>query len=487
MSRSFQDRRREQRASELLGQARRQQAAGQVEEALHTQLNAVELIRASLDACPDNPESRKTAAAALRTLGSLQTQLDQLDAAIASFDECEEHYRFLDEAECAEVSALIADVRARRGFALMRQGRGASAVADVDAAVTTYAELSGSPSARPPAREVARALATASLVLSRFGDPLLAREAADAALRTYLPAAHAGRFTVPTGDVPHLRHAALVAAALHVQHGQPEVALVAANLAVQLLGDGSGETLSHLRTLLARPDELSPEQLAALDGAFTAALCRITRGTPLPGSDLDRLRRTTLAAALTGVTASDELAAIPGKPTRAVVVPAQRCPRPLVPTRARWLAELAVTTLPQAPIEGMRLALEAHYLFAAAARSADSDDQLPAYGPLWVRTLLAASAWFEARAEQAMAVDLACWAAGVADRLMPYAFSDGELAALLHDCVSHHGRLLIACGDHVTGERSLMMARVLAELTGETWRDRAALGHGLPPHHTMSS
>ena len=74
MSRSFQDRRREQRASELLGQARRQQAAGQVEEALHTQLNAVELIRASLDACPDNPESRKTAAAALRTLGSLQAR-----------------------------------------------------------------------------------------------------------------------------------------------------------------------------------------------------------------------------------------------------------------------------------------------------------------------------------------------------------------------------------------------------------------------------
>src|SRR5690606_26274939 len=96
----------------------------------------------------------------------------------------------------------------------------------------------------------------------------------------------------------------------------------------------------------------------------------------------------------------------------AVVVPARRAPRPLVPTRARWLAELAVTTLPQAPIEGMRLALEAHYLFAAAARSADSDDQLPAYGPLWVRTLLAASAWFEARAEQAMAVDLACWPPG---------------------------------------------------------------------------
>ncbi|PZM93375.1 MAG: hypothetical protein DIU79_10965, partial [Actinobacteria bacterium] len=231
----------------------------------------------------------------------------------------------------------------------------------------------------------------------------------------------------------------------------------------------SGETLAHLRGLLDHPEQLSPERIAALDGAFTAALSRVTRCALAPGSDLDRLRRTSLADALRDTATSSGLAAIPGKATRAAVVPAQRCPRPLAATRARWLAELAVTTLPRAPIAGIRLALEAHYLFAAAARAAHGDE-LRGYGPLWARTLLAASAWFEARADRAMAVDLACWAAGVAERLMPYALSDGELAAVVHDCVAHHGRLLVQCGDRESGERSLLRARTLADLTSHMWQ-----------------
>jgi hypothetical protein len=67
------------------------------------------------------------------------------------------------------------------------------------------------------------------------------------------------------------------------------------------------------------------------------------------------------------------------------------------------------------PVEGIRIGLEAHYLFAAASGSGQSlAPRFQNLGPDWAAVLRACSAAFEARNDPMMALDLASWASRVA-------------------------------------------------------------------------
>ncbi|SDY38701.1 hypothetical protein SAMN05444365_10295 [Micromonospora pattaloongensis] len=470
MWRSFQERHRERQALQLLEQAQQERTAGRGAEALRTQLDAVELIRGLADAHPGDPRHQQAIASALYTLASLQSQAGQPAAALAALAESEQLYRQLGDAGEVDAAPLVADVRVRRACTLMVQGRGASAVPEVDAAVTTYAELYELDDGNTLRRDLSRVLAMNAVVLARFGDPDLACGSADTALRIYLSTVVSpGTFMVHSEDTTFLRHAAAVSAAVHVQHRRIEMGLVAANVALQLGGGGDTERLRHVRSLAANVGRLTPAELDALDREFTRSLHVVTQSAPPSGSDVDRLARTGLAQALGAAGAAG--ATLADTVTRPavdceIIFPAQRCHPQLAAARARELGELALATLPVAPIDGLRIALEAHYLYAAAsrARATALRTRIREDGPVWARTLLAAASGFELRGDLPMALDLAAWAAGAAQQLMPFVTADRGVAALVRDCVEQHGRLLAAAGDRNAGDEALSAARGLADL-----------------------
>ncbi|MEV1290167.1 hypothetical protein [Micromonospora sp. NPDC049679] len=467
MWRSFQDRRREEQALELLDHAQRERVAGRRDEALRAQLDALELIRALADAHPGDPRHQQATASALYTLAAMQTQVALFAEALGSLAECEQLYLSLGDMGFLDATPLAADVRVRRAHTLMLQGRGASAVPEMDSAMATYAELDEADESNALRRDLARVLAMNAVVLARFGDPDLACASADSALRIYLSnVTSPGTFTVQGEDAGYLRQAAAVGAALHVQHGRPEIGLVAANFGLQLTGQGGAGALDHVRSLTDNVDQLSPEDLAALDREFTRSMRRVTQCEAPPGSEIDRLQRTTLSGALTVAEdhgTATELADVLTRPVAdgEIVFPAQRCPSQIAALRARQLGALALDVLPTAPIDGLRIALEAHYLFASASRAqvAALRYQLQDFGPIWARALLASSAAFEARGQLPMALDLASWAADLARQLVPFAHTDSELAPLVRDCVERQGRLLIDTGDRGAGDESLSTAR----------------------------
>jgi hypothetical protein len=148
----------------------------------------------------------------------------------------------------------------------------------------------------------------------------------------------------------------------------------------------------------------------------------------------------------------------------AIITPAGRCSPQMAPSYARRLAELAVAVLPAAPADGIRIGLEAHYLYAAASsrRVTAMRYQFAEFGPAWARVLLACSAEFERHGDLRMALDLASWAAGAAQQLAPLAALDFQvLVPLVRQCVERHGRMLMATGDRDEGEAALAAARTI--------------------------
>ena len=109
----------------------------------------------------------------------------------------------------------------------------------------------------------------------------------------------------------------------------------------------------------------------------------------------------------------------------------------------RGLAGLASELLPLDGAAGARLGMEAHTLLAGAARLGSGllTEQLPAFGPAWAAVLLGCSRRAETEGDLALALDLASWGAGVAERLFPATLVDRETQAVATEVLDHRERL----------------------------------------------
>lgn len=107
------------------------------------------------------------------------------------------------------------------------------------------------------------------------------------------------------------------------------------------------------------------------------------------------------------------------------------------------LAGLAAEVLPDSYPAGLRLALQAHTLFAAADQGhlRPPGPGIATYGPPWTALLLACSTACHDATDHALAVDLSHWALRVARALTEQVPGDPSTEELLRTCHDHHQEL----------------------------------------------
>jgi hypothetical protein len=148
-----------------------------------------------------------------------------------------------------------------------------------------------------------------------------------------------------------------------------------------------------------------------------------------------------------------------------ILAPSTRCSPRASPGYAAMLADLAVQLLPTAPAAGVRIGLEAHYLFAVSSR----EQTMPMrhsyreFGFRWALVLLACSRHYVDANESSMALDLAGWADAAAMGLVPFLAGAPGLAALVRECLAHHADLYVRNGDVEAGAEVLRVVRSLDE------------------------
>ncbi|GAB4425779.1 MAG: hypothetical protein OHK0015_06070 [Chloroflexi bacterium OHK40] len=467
------------RADEMMQQGKYADALQQYQEAL---IIARELARTH----PDDHLHSQAMASMLYSMASALTACNQPAAAVTALEESEQQYRALDAAGVLQAAPLVADVQARRGFAQHVRGYGASAVLDLDAAVVAYRSLYSGRDNDPLALDLARVLAMNAAVLRAHGDPDLAVAAADAALRLYLSrAAAVNRTPAVALHATYTLMAANVASEIHAAHRRMDLAFAADEIAVHtarsLLPRNTGRDRSALALALTRkglhlrasnrPAEAGPllNEGHRLDSAAAQQAIAHWEEVQAGVAPIQITVATALAAAAKDLGTERVPASLASsliRPTREVVLfsPFDRCSPQQAHTYARQLAEISVALLPAKREEGLRLGLEAHYLFAIASREQSSAMryQLNVYGPPWVRTLLACSKTYEAEGQLSMALDLAAWGSGVVQNMLPARVLDTQLQPLIRDCLEQHGRLCMATGDTRAAEEMLRQAQTLS-------------------------
>ncbi|ROO90573.1 hypothetical protein EDD29_8304 [Actinocorallia herbida] len=316
--------------------------------------------------------------------------------------------------ELGAAPTLIADVRMRRAVALAATGRGASAVIEADAAVRTHLDV-GRPS------DLARVLQLNADVLADHGDPDLAVASADRCLRILLQPGRPG-----AADARYLFLAARRASDLHAAAGRPDPALAAAEIAwtsgreqgFAMPSDGL-RMVVRLRESgdLRTADRFLKELRGLVPDADPASY-----PTPEPSVTLAQAMAATGA---TGVPALDP------RDAEAPFVPSQRSAAPFLATaHATALSAVCLSALPEDVPHGVRLGLEAHYLFAYASEAQDSDlrYRFVTHGALWARVLLALTLALRP-GDPALADDLTGWARAVVARLPPTTAEAVEIIA----------------------------------------------------------
>jgi hypothetical protein len=286
-------------------------------------------------------------------------------------------------------------------------------------------------------------------------------------VRIYLNTQRTGaKFSIRAEDVEYLLQAAAQATLIHLDHGRLEIGLTAAKIAAQFLPATAPDAV---RTAVQTMND------RVLGMTSARVVCRWLLnnfGHAPPGPPNNRLPLTTLAGALaaTGQDPGGQLVQALTRPVLdcAIIIPSQRSALSVAPAYAARLATTAIEVFPTSPVDGIRIGLEAHYLFAAASNAQHPELRYAFrdYGPNWARVLLAIAAAFEARNNLKMALDVASWAAGAARQLqlMPPFFTP-ELATLAQKCVQCHGQMLIATGDREAGEQALATAATITAST----------------------
>jgi hypothetical protein len=421
----------EARISALMDHAQRQLGQGQQADAIATQREAAREARELVARIPDDPRLRQGLASLLYNFGSMLINAGEPAAAVPELDDSHDQYASLIGI-VADAELLCADVRARRGLAQAFRGRAASAIADADAAVRTYAEATGTDSDHPRRPDLARVLALNAVVQARHGDPDLAAESADAALEYYVYQVYrSGDARIPAEYGGYLLSASVVSALFNLATGEFGQAYAAARIIAGNLEPGNAQRalesrLAHFADLLdAEPPPPIPAAVVhdlaeSLTGAMRGRVLLWVPsagqpdrwqppGTGQPPRDLPPTLAAALSRHATGT--GDQALAVSltaGQRGEPQWTPSLRWPPGLPLTVVLRLAELAIETLPSDYADGLRLALNAHVLLATAhapQRAADA----PASGdyiPLWRRLLAATAAACRTAGDSALAEDL---------------------------------------------------------------------------------
>src|SRR6266545_562644 len=394
------------------------------------------------------------------------------DESIAVLLDAEQQY--LHQVRGVADEGYLADLWVLRGMTQYRRGYGASAVLDLDAGVRTHGDVvsGGAPVAARMA--LAKSLALNASVLQVYGDPDLAVGSADAAVGLFLQ--HADRLDdgpPAATNAHHLSLAAQIAGDLHAAAGRLEVAMQADEIGLRtadrladsdvaddekLLVEAMTRRAIRLR-VAGRADEAGPLFRSAFAADLRLANAVADRLSAAPRPSL--AQALAVAADRLGRPSSyDDLVALTQpSPQGPSAISSHRCDLESTPLRARELAGLAIATLPGDTQVGIRLGLEAHYLFALGSRygARAMRFQLAEFGTVWARLLIDLSEAFERGAEAHLAMDMAAWAGGLANSLLPYAV-DVRTRELAAACIERHGRLLAATGDAERAAEALAAA-----------------------------
>jgi tetratricopeptide (TPR) repeat protein len=436
------DRNEEDAVNDLIEQSDMARLRGATELALGLRIEAVERAEALSDQFPDDPRHLQTMAAALYAIGQIATDVGELVEAVEALDDCQALYEKLGQQDVLDPAPFVCDVAARRARALSRWGRGASAVVDADRAVRGYRRLTSVATSDDPAHlDLARVLSAAAVVQLQFGDPDLAVGAADSAIRIYL---NRDRSATAADDLlvhgNYLAEALVVAELVHGVHGRAELSSTAGTYLSQMIS--RAERRAAIREAVTTPSGTLLGDRAPLSSTLAEALS---------GSGLGEL-----ASELT-------LPAV----ECAITVPSERCSLERVPAAGARLAR-SVAGLAE-PADELRVGLEAHWLLAAALET-DAASLKLGFGDLgleWLRALRACGTLLEDAGETDFALDLMSWAAGVGQRLTPFALKPAT-AREICDCFEQHARLLELTGDAETADQARHAAKQLRRVFPHT-------------------
>ncbi|MGC9669153.1 hypothetical protein ACNTMW_21675 [Planosporangium sp. 12N6] len=466
--------------------ARTLAADGRYAEALALQEEVLATVRELAADRPGDERTMRMLADLLSAMGPNLTAIGRPDIAVGVLDECERAYSELDR-RGARVRPQLADVHADKGMAELSRGHGATAVLELDFAVSTYLDLHSGGDGGPYLRDLARVLALNASVLAAHGDADLALASADAAIGYHHRSrTDVGEDTPDTRvDLRYLLLAATTAADLHGAYGRLAAALDADALAVRaaraLAGAaGADRPDRELAGALARSGLHLRAAGRGADGDRLVAQARAVDAgaAALVAQRWERVlagdRPVSLAAALDRATrvlgperVPRSLAARLSRPAagRAILAPSLRCEPQAAPGFAARLADIAAHLLPTARDEGVRLGLEAHYLFAVASRE-QAEPMRQAYrdyGFHWALVLLVCSQRYAGTGDLPMALDLAGWADAAAMGLVPFLAGAPGLAALVRACLNHHADLYDRNGESEAGAEVRRVVRSLDE------------------------
>ncbi|MBO0783098.1 MAG: hypothetical protein J2P37_30145, partial [Ktedonobacteraceae bacterium] len=399
------------RAKRLAWKAQELRLTGRHEEALPVQEALLKIARNLALAHPEDPEELLHVPDELYNLASSLMATGRCEEASKALQESEQKYLELSAAGVSGIDALVADVQARKGLAQGVLGYGASAVMALDSAVIVYRRLFTGRDDDPHYMDLARVLALNAEVQWMHGDPDLAVASAESAIQLYSSRIH-NINNAPDAAMHwgYLRTAASVASEIHAAQGRINQALTADHIAVQAARSlAVFRTALHLQALARAVTRLGLRLEA--EGRHDEAEPLLKEGAELdPSGALEATKRwesaktgnistrVTLAASLAAaesVLGSDQVpnhlsSDLTGSSSRCLLAtPSDRCDPQLAPTFAQKLAEISVALLPSMQSEGLRLGLEAHFLFAVSSRllTGPTCYRLRNLGPPWARVL----------------------------------------------------------------------------------------------------
>jgi tetratricopeptide (TPR) repeat protein len=493
-----------QRCAELAEMAAGLQRRRRFDQALTFYTEALATADKMARADPDGDRPIRQRGSILYALGSLHIDAERWDVAVSVLEESEKAYRELARRGAGGIEPLIADVKARRATARMLGGRGASAVLEVDEAVAYYRGLPAGQQTTRSSLDMARILTDNAVVLDKFGDPDLAVASADEAIRRYMSLAEAINAT-PDLDFSfdYLLAVADIAARIHSASGRLEPALEADDLAVHAAralanaggSDGKNTALAvrltrkGLHLSAARRPERRDEATAclaegsALDAAAALLATSEWEQAANEGPPLTLARALEIAALTLGPRrVQPELADGIAAPAAAggILSPSGRCAEDAARTYAGELAAIAVDLLPRSDVAGLRIGLEAHYLFAVGTRHDPPvlRHQFDSSGVPWARLLLACCRALDGMTEEwalPLALDLASWNFGVIVQLQPFVMTaqrylktgkpppgdlDTSVVELVNDCLTLHAALHLRNGDDEAAQQIKQVAKL---------------------------
>jgi tetratricopeptide (TPR) repeat protein len=445
------NRRLEDRCAELTAEAEALRQAGRLDEALPRFTEALDIAARLAGANPADHRPAQQRASILYSLGSLHYARDHYAEAIAALDECERIYQDLGSRGVVDAGRLIADVKARRGRAKMAQGRGVSAVLELDEAVVSYRVLFTGDGNDENALDLARVLTFNAEAQFVCGDPDAAVASADNAIRLYLNRALAAN-NDPRGSFMHagyFRQAADMAAEIHGIYGRFEPAVAADEMVIEMLRPNAAPGVSaagrqalamaltrkaiHLRATgepgHRREIAALTAESSVLDAAAGGLKAQVWEHTRAAGMQVTLAEALALADRVLGQgRVRPELLEVVTAPALngTIMSPSDRCAPQLGAAWGSELGGLARDLLPSFPREGLRIGVEAHCLFAVCARENPPylRHQFAEFGVPWAQLLLACCKSLAAMDDQAwalpLALDLTGWNRGILLNLQPW-------------------------------------------------------------------